>query len=136
MAGAFALARRDAVEQSLQTFAEEHIGVSRRLGAKRVNQRRVHRPEVEIDAPPPGRSLLEGRVNMVWTALQARDVETASTKGAHDSRGRRGFAAAGAGRDYDEAGRRHSGIRLASKARRSPTIAPIIARPGETAPPW
>ena len=59
----------DAVEQAHGALDDEKIGIRSTLSHQRIDQRRRHGPTVEIEAWPPRRRLVEGRIDIVGARL-------------------------------------------------------------------
>ncbi len=107
--GRAAAARRagDAVEQAHDAFDDENLGALRGLANERVEQRRRHRPAVEIDARRAGRRRVEGGIDIVRPRLCRAHGDAAPPQRGEQAERHRGLARARARRRDDEAARGH-----------------------------
>ena len=77
-----ALVLPDAVEQAHDAFDDEKVAFDRGAAHKSVEQRGRHGPAVEIDALPPRRRRVEGRVDIIGPGLGRLHGEPAAAQGA------------------------------------------------------
>ena len=69
-----------AVEQAHRTLDQHEVGIGRQIGEDRVEERRTHRPGVEVDAVGAGRRGMEGRVDVVRPGLGRADPDPAAAE--------------------------------------------------------
>ena len=70
--------RRHAVEQPHRRFAQSKRASSRRLRGKRRQKLRRHGPGIEVDAFPPGRGGVKGRIDIIGARFEADNVDIAT----------------------------------------------------------
>ena len=68
---------RNPVEETHRGFAQSKRALPRRLRGERGQKIARHRPGIEIDALPPRRRGMEGRVDIIGTGLEADHVDAA-----------------------------------------------------------
>ena len=84
----------DAVEQAHDAFDHQDLGVARRIGRERIEQRRRHRPAVEIDARRAGRGGMERGIDVVRACLGGPHRDAAPRQRRQQRKRDRGLAGA------------------------------------------
>ena len=85
---------RHAVEQPHDAFDHQDLGVARRIGRERIEQRRRHRPAVEIDARRAGRGGMERGIDVVRACLGGPHRDAAPRQRRQQRKRDRGLAGA------------------------------------------
>ena len=128
-------AGRRAVEQAHDAFDHAEIRVGSVRGDKRVDELRAHRPRIEVDALTSGGRRMEGRVDIVGSALERLDGDALVAQRAQQAERQRRLAGAGACGGYDDAPRPPPAhvvapARLASNSVRKAAMQPTTTTAG------
>ena len=132
-------AGRRAVEQAHDAFDHAEVRVGRVRGDKRVDELRAHRPRIEVDALTSGSRRMEGRIDIVGSALERLDGDALVAQRAQQAQRQRRLAGAGACGGDDDAPRPPPAhavapARLASNSVRKAAMRPTTTMAGAPMP--
>ena len=121
--------RGNAVEQPHRGFAQSERALSAACAASGGEKVGRHGPGIEIDALPPRRCGMKGRIDIVGTGLEADHVDAAALERAQEAERRRRLAAAGARRgDHEPAGHRRRLMRAPRGRSQAPGSRLVLRR--------
>ena len=110
---------RHAVEQPHDAFDDQQLAMSRGFGQQPVEERRRHRPGIEIESAGAGGRGMKGRIDVIGAGLGGAHGDAPSFQRGEKPERDRGLARSRARSRDDEAARGHRAPSLSAMARAS-----------------
>jgi len=101
-----------AVEQAHGAFNDEDFRVTRGIGHQRIDQRRRHRPAVEIDAASAGCGGVERAIDVIGPGFRRAHRHAAAGEGFENAQGNDGLAGTRTRRRNQQRARGHEAVLL------------------------